>query len=157
MVLAGVTAALAPGAGYLWTLPLLVAGLGLLAVPATNATAIRAISVVVLAVAGTLWLRDTVELLRFMVALLGRMPFITPVWVYAALMLACGAMVGPAVRRGGRGDEAAPASVDPHGGAARRRGRDGRPRLCRAGIHLQSAAAAPFPRAHRAGRLNVDL
>jgi hypothetical protein len=95
VVLAGVTAALAPGAGYLWTLPLLVAGLGLLAVPATNATAVRAVSVVVLAVAGTLWLRDTVELLRFMVALLGRMPFVTPVWVYAALILACGAMVGP--------------------------------------------------------------
>ena len=95
VVLAGVTASFAPGAGYLWTLPLLVAGLGLLAVPATNATAIRAISVVVLAVAGTLWLRDTVELLRFMVALLGRMPFVTPVWVYAVLMLACGAMVAP--------------------------------------------------------------
>ena len=57
--------------------------------------AIRAISVVVLAVAGTLWLRDTLELLRFMVALLGRMPFVTPVWVYSALMLACGAMVVP--------------------------------------------------------------
>ncbi|HEX9368418.1 MAG TPA: M28 family peptidase, partial [Vicinamibacterales bacterium] len=95
IVLAGVTAAFAPGAGYLWTLPLLVAGIGLLAVPATNAPAIRAISVVVLAVAGTLWLRDTVELLRFMVALLGRMPFVTPVWVYAAVMLACGAMVVP--------------------------------------------------------------
>jgi hypothetical protein len=95
VVLAGVLAALAPGAGYLWTLPLLVAGLGLLAVPAENAPAIRAVSVVVLAVAGTLWLRDTVELLRFMVALLGRMPFVTPVWVYSALMLACGAMVVP--------------------------------------------------------------
>ena len=95
VVLAGVTAAFAPGAGYLWTLPLLVAGLGLLAVPVTNVPAIRAISVVVLAVAGTLWLRDTLGLLRFMVALLGRMPFVTPVWVYSALMLACGAMVVP--------------------------------------------------------------
>jgi hypothetical protein len=95
VVLAGVTAALAPGAGYLWTLPLLVAGIGLLAVPAANEPAVRAISVVVLAVAGTLWLRDTLELLRFLVALLGRMPFVTPVWVYSALMLACGAMVVP--------------------------------------------------------------
>jgi hypothetical protein len=95
IVLAGVSASFAPGAGYLWTLPLLIAGIGLLAVPATNIPAIRAISVVVLAVAGTLWLRDTVELLRFMVALLGRMPFVTPVWVYGALMLACGAMVVP--------------------------------------------------------------
>jgi len=95
VIMAGVTAAFAPGAGYLWTVPLLVAGIGLLAVPSTNIPAIRAISVVVLAVAGTLWLRDTLELLRFMVALLGRMPFLTPVWVYAALMLACGAMVVP--------------------------------------------------------------
>jgi peptidase M28-like protein len=95
VLLAGVTAAFFPGAGYLWTLPLLVAGIGLLAVPATNMPAIRAVSVVVLAVAGTLWLRDTAELLRFMVALLGRMPFVTPVWVYAALMLACGVMVVP--------------------------------------------------------------
>lgn len=95
VVLAGVTAASAPGAGYLWTLPLLVAGIGLLAVPVTNEPAVRAISVVVLAVAGTLWLRDTLELLRFMVALLGRMPFVTPVWAYSALMVACGAMVVP--------------------------------------------------------------
>ena len=95
VVLAGVTAAFAPGAGYLWTVPLLVAGIGLLAVPATSIPSIRAISVVVLAVAGTLWLRDTVELLRFLVALLGRMPLVTPVWVYAALMLAAGAMVVP--------------------------------------------------------------
>ena len=74
---------------------MLVAGIGLLAVPVANEPAVRAISVVVLAVAGTLWLRETLELLRFMVALLGRMPFVTPVWVYAALMLTCGAMVVP--------------------------------------------------------------
>jgi hypothetical protein len=95
IVLAGVMAAAVPGAGYLWTLPLLVAGIGLLAVPANNIPAVRAVSVVVLALAGTLWLRDTMELLRFMVALLGRMPFVTPVWVYAAMLLACGAMVVP--------------------------------------------------------------
>jgi hypothetical protein len=95
VALAGVTAALAPSAGYLWTLPLLIAGIGLLAVPAANVAAIRAISVVVLAVAGTLWLNDTADLLRFLVALFGRLPMITPIWVYAGLMLACGAMVVP--------------------------------------------------------------
>jgi hypothetical protein len=95
IALAGVTATLAPSAGYLWTLPLLVAGLGLLAVPPTNPHAVRIVSTVVLAVAGTLWLRDTLELLRFCVALLGRLPIITPVWVYAAMMLAAGAMVAP--------------------------------------------------------------
>ena len=52
-------------------------------------------SVVVLAVAGTLWLRDSVDLLHFLVALLGRLPLITPVWVYAAAMLAAGAMIVP--------------------------------------------------------------
>ena len=95
IVLAGVTAAFAPTAGYLWTLPLLVAGIGLLAVPVEQVPAVRAISVVVLAVSGTLWLRDNVELLRFVVALFGRLPLITPVWVYPALMLVCGTMVVP--------------------------------------------------------------
>jgi hypothetical protein len=95
IVLAGVMAAKAPSAGYLWTLPLLTAGVGLLAVRSDNAPAVRAISVVVLAVAGTLWLRDTHELLRFVVALMGRLPIITPFWVYSAIMLAAGAMVAP--------------------------------------------------------------
>jgi hypothetical protein len=95
IVFAGVIAATAPAAGYLWSVPLLVAGIALLAVPATNVAAIRAVSVVILAVAGTLWLRDASELLRFLVALFGRLPLITPVWVYAAVMLACGAMVAP--------------------------------------------------------------
>ena len=95
ILLAGGMAAGASSAGYLWTLPLLVAGIALLLVPVTNVAALRAISVVVLAVAGTLWLRDVLELLRFVVALMGRLPIITPVWVYAALMLAAGAMVAP--------------------------------------------------------------
>jgi Peptidase family M28 len=95
VALAGLTAAIAPSAGYLWTLPLLAAGLGLLWIPLANAAAVRAVSVVVLAVAGTLWLRDTLDLLRFVVAVLGRLPIITPVWVYAAVMLVSGAMVAP--------------------------------------------------------------
>jgi hypothetical protein len=95
VALAGVTAATAPSAGYLWTVPLLVAGMALLAVPLTHAPVVRAVSVAVLAVAGTLWIADTVDLLRFVVALFGRLPIITPVWVYAALLLACGAMVVP--------------------------------------------------------------
>ena len=92
---AGTMAALAPVAGYLWTIPLLVAGIGLLAVPPLNVAVIRAVSVVALAVAGSLWLFDTVDLLRFLVALLGRLPLVTPIYVYPALMLACGAMLVP--------------------------------------------------------------
>ena len=95
VVLAGVMAAVAPSAGYLWTLPLLAAGLGLLAIPLTNVAAVRAVSVAILAVAGTLWLRDTLDLLRFVVAVMGRFPIVTPVWIYAALMLLAGTMVAP--------------------------------------------------------------
>jgi Peptidase family M28 len=92
---AGLMASQVPAAGYLWTLPLLAAALGLLAVPVTNVPAVRIVSVVTLAVAGTLWLRDTVDLLRFVVAVLGRLPIITPVYAFAALMLVSGAMVVP--------------------------------------------------------------
>jgi hypothetical protein len=95
IVMAGVVAAVAPGAAYLWTLPLLIAGIGLLAVPSANVPLVRAVSVVVLAVSGTLWLLDTIELLRFIVALFGRLPLITPFWIFGALMLTCGAMVVP--------------------------------------------------------------
>ena len=93
--LAGVMAAMAPTAGYLWSVPLLVAGLALLAAPLHNVPLVRAASIIVLAVSGTLWLADTIDLMRFVVAMFGRLPIITPVWVYAALMLACGAMVVP--------------------------------------------------------------
>jgi len=95
VALAGFMASTAPSAGYMWTLPLLVAGAGLLAIPLDKAAAVRAVSVVILAVAGTLWLRDTLDLLRFIVAVLGRLPVITPVWVYAVVMLGAGAMVVP--------------------------------------------------------------
>ena len=82
-----------------------------------------------------------------MVALLGRMPFVTPVWVYAALMLACGAMVVPPFIAAVAGDAAARAPVARHDGAARRGRRHRRLRLRRAGLHLRAAAAALRARA----------
>ena len=95
IALAGLAASQAPAAAYLWTLPLLIAAGGLLAVRVASVHAVRVVSVVVLAVAGTLWLRETLELMRFVVALLGRLPIITPVATYAVLMMLCGAMVAP--------------------------------------------------------------
>ena len=62
------------------------AGLLLSIVPRRSAVAVRAASVVVFSVAATLWLRNTVELLRFLVAMFGRLPIVTPVFVYAAVM-----------------------------------------------------------------------
>jgi hypothetical protein len=85
----------APSAAYLWALPLMAAGLLLSFASPANPTAVRVVSVVVLAVSATLWLRDTVDLLRFMVAIFGRMPFITPVFVYPALIAAAGIMLVP--------------------------------------------------------------
>ena len=88
-------AAVAPSAGFLWSLPLLIAGIALLAVPVTHVAVVRAVSVLVVAIAGTLWLRETLELMRFIVAVMGRLPIVTPAYVYATLMLACGVMVAP--------------------------------------------------------------
>lgn len=85
----------APGAAYLWTLPLLAAAIMLLLVPETSRPTLRGASVVVLAVAATLWLRDTLELLRFMTAVFGRLTFVTPVYVYAAVIAAAGVMLAP--------------------------------------------------------------
>jgi Peptidase family M28 len=85
----------APAAGYLATIPLLAAGAGLLVVPSESILAVRVVSIVVLAVAGTCWLPDTSDLLPFIVALLGRLPLITPIWVYPALLLICGLFVAP--------------------------------------------------------------
>ena len=86
---------IAPGAAYLWTLPLLVASACLLIVPAGNTAAVRILSIAVLGVAATLWLRNTVDLLRLATAVLGRLPIITPVYVYAVIMAVAGVMIVP--------------------------------------------------------------
>jgi hypothetical protein len=86
---------MAPGAAALWMLPLLTAGVLLTIVPSSNIALVRAASVVILAVVGTLWIHNTVDLLRFIVALLGRLPIVTPTFVYAALMTVAGIMIVP--------------------------------------------------------------
>jgi hypothetical protein len=85
----------APGAAFLWTLPLLTAGVLLMLTPSSNELALRITSTVVLAVAATLWLRDSVELLRFTTAVFGRLPLVTPVYVYAGVIITAGVMVAP--------------------------------------------------------------
>ena len=55
----------------------------------------RISSIVVLAVTGTLWLRNTVDLLQFATAVFGRLPLIMPVYLFAALFAAAGLMVVP--------------------------------------------------------------
>jgi hypothetical protein len=98
--LAGATAWAAPAASYLWVLPLLTAGVLLSVVPPASSVAVRAASIVVLAVAAALWLRESVELLRFVVAVMGRLTMVTPVFVYAAVMSAPAIMIVPPLLAG---------------------------------------------------------
>ena len=85
----------APGAVYLWTVPLLAAGLLLAIVPPASGVGIRLASLLILAVSASLWLVDTLDLLRFGVAVFGRLPIVTPVFAYAALMALAGVMIVP--------------------------------------------------------------
>jgi hypothetical protein len=92
IVIAGVTSVFAPLSAFLWTLPLGVAGILLLTLPTRSVAAMRAASVVVFVVVALLWLDNLVALTWFMVAVLGRLPVITPVWIYPAI-LTLGAIV----------------------------------------------------------------
>jgi hypothetical protein len=85
----------APAAAYLWILPLLSAGLLLSMTPPGNDALVRIASLLVLCVSGTLWLREAGDLSRFMVAVMGRLPIVTPFFVYAAVLSAAGLMVVP--------------------------------------------------------------
>jgi Peptidase family M28 len=95
IVLAAAMVSLAPDAAYLWLLPLVGAGLLFSFLPLSSAGMVRAASVVIFLVTATLWLPNTADLLRFTVAIFGRLPIVTPVFVYAAVMAAAGLMLMP--------------------------------------------------------------
>lgn len=95
MITASVAVWLAPDAAFLWTWPLLAAAVLLLVAPSRSTTAIRVASLVIAAVAATLWLPDTVEFLRFLVAVFGRLPIITPAFPYAAVIALAALVVAP--------------------------------------------------------------
>ncbi len=86
---------LAPGAAYLWLLPLLSAGVLLSIIPLASAVAVRVASALVLLVSAALWVLPTTTLLHFMVAIFGRLPIVTPVFVYAGVLSAAGVMLIP--------------------------------------------------------------
>jgi hypothetical protein len=91
---------MAPSAAYLWTLPLLAAGILLLITPPQHAIALRVVSLVVLGVSATFWVRETLDLLRFLVPMFGRLSIITPAYVYAAVLAVAGLMVVPPLMAG---------------------------------------------------------
>jgi hypothetical protein len=87
----------APGVGYLFAIPLLTAAVLVLALPVRHAPAGRVVSAIVAVVAGALWVPLWWPLLEFVVGLLGRMPMVTPAWLYPALVQVAVIAVGPAV------------------------------------------------------------
>jgi hypothetical protein len=74
-------------AAYLAVIPLLAAGVSLIVSPFRRVIGIRIGSAIVLAVAGTLWIRYAVLLFHFIVATFGRLPIVTPFYAYPALLL----------------------------------------------------------------------
>jgi hypothetical protein len=86
-----------PEASYLWTIPLLAAGVVFVAIPADRPALLRPAAAGVLAVAGTLWIPPARDFLLFMVPMFGRLTMVTPVFVFTAVVLAAGVMVGPAI------------------------------------------------------------
>jgi hypothetical protein len=95
LLLAALSLGFAPSAAYLWALPLFTAGLLLSVLPPSNIAVLRVGSLLVLVVSATLWLRETHDLLRFVVAVMGRLPLVTPAFVYAAILTTAGIMIVP--------------------------------------------------------------
>jgi hypothetical protein len=85
---------LAPRAAYLWILPLAAAGAALALLPLQRRF-IQAASGVVLIVTAALWIPDWWNLWMFVVAQMGRLPIVTPVAVYAALVIVVAMMIVP--------------------------------------------------------------
>jgi Zn-dependent M28 family amino/carboxypeptidase len=85
----------APSASHLWTVPLLTAGLALSVAPVASPAGVRLCSALILAVTGTLWLPSLGMLLDFAVPMFGRLPIVTPAYVYPALLLFAAIMIVP--------------------------------------------------------------
>lgn len=95
IALAGAALWFAPGASYLATVPLLAAGVLLVAMPVRSGLAVRAASLIVLAIAASLWLHNTIDLARFSNAVFGRFAMIAPVFVLPALYALAGLFLVP--------------------------------------------------------------
>ncbi len=84
-----------PAASYLWTVPLLVTATLVAITPLANATATKLVSIVSLAVVGSLWLPQLAQLFPFVVAMFGRLPIVTPIVAYPALLAVASLMIAP--------------------------------------------------------------
>jgi hypothetical protein len=85
----------APLASPLWAVSLALAGAALAVVPPGRTTWMRAASVLVLVVTALLFLSDGLMLFEFLVAVLGRLPIVTPLWVLPGYIAFVGTMIAP--------------------------------------------------------------
>jgi len=85
----------APLASPLWSVSLALAGAALAVIPPGRTSWMRAASVLVLAVTLLLFLGDGLMLFEFLVAVLGRLPIVTPVWVLPLFAAFVGVMIAP--------------------------------------------------------------
>ena len=87
----------APLASPLWVVALAIAGAALAVVSPERTGLVRAASALILAVTVALFLRDGLLLFEFLVAVLGRLPIVTPVWVLPLFVAFVGLMIAPPV------------------------------------------------------------
>jgi hypothetical protein len=95
LLLAGIVSYSAPAAAYLFNIPLLLAAVLLLMTPLSGTRAVRLTSLAIFAIVASLWGWLLLHLLRFAVGHFGRMPIITPPWIYATLLFFGGVMLAP--------------------------------------------------------------
>jgi hypothetical protein len=95
IVIAALAAVAAPMSAYLWTIPLAVAGILLLVLPPRSIRAMRVASAIVFAVVAVLWVDNLVALGSFTVAVLGRLPIITPAWIFPAFVIVGALVLAP--------------------------------------------------------------
>ncbi len=84
-----------PAASYFWSIPLLSAGLLFVGAPLGRSRVVTLGSALVLAVTGLIWIREWWAFSLFLVAQMGRLPFVTPLFVYPALIATAGPMLIP--------------------------------------------------------------
>jgi hypothetical protein len=95
MTMAAAIQIVAPGASYLWVLPLLSASVVLLPLPLRWPWLLRMTSFAVFALVGLLWIRDTWVLHRFLVEQMARTAIRPPAYVYVMVPIAAVLMLAP--------------------------------------------------------------
>jgi hypothetical protein len=84
----------APRAAYLWVLPLLAAAAPL-ALGGARRGAVVLASALALVTGSVLWVPDVASMLGFLVALLGTLPIVAPVWTLPSLLLLAALTLAP--------------------------------------------------------------